>query len=134
MRVSGVRGRTRRAILHAAATVLSRRRDATPADIAAAADVGRSTLQRYFPDRELLLAAVVEDCLHRLAASLQEARIDQGPPSQGLRRVDRARAVGPCVRGLYGGQRRDAAAPWGLRMGHPHAGERHHSKRYLTRT
>ncbi|MFE5953571.1 TetR family transcriptional regulator [Streptomyces massasporeus] len=126
MRVSGVRGRTRRAILHAAASVLSRRRDATPADIAAAADVGRSSLQRYFPDRE--------DCLHRLAASLQEARIDQGPPSQGLRRVDRARAVGPCVRGLYGGQRRDAAAPWGLRMGHPHAGERHHSKRYLTRT
>lgn len=60
MRESGARGRTRRAILGAAASVLSRRRDATLADIAAA-EVGRSTLQRYFPDREMLLSAVVED-------------------------------------------------------------------------
>lgn len=106
MRVSGVRGRARRAILHAAASVLSRRRDATLADIAAAADVGRSTLQRYFPDRELLLAAVVEDCLHRLAASLQEARIDQGPPSQGLRRLVVAMLdVGDHVLFLYGDPR-----------------------------
>ncbi|WP_328407359.1 TetR/AcrR family transcriptional regulator [Streptomyces violaceus] len=106
MRESGARGRTRRAILGAAASVLSRRRDATLADIAAAADVGRSTLQRYFPDREMLLSAVVEDSLHRLDESLKEARIGQGPPLQGLRRLVVAMLdVGDHVLFLYGDPR-----------------------------
>ncbi|MFC9502031.1 TetR/AcrR family transcriptional regulator [Streptomyces sp. NPDC057002] len=106
MRESGVRGRTRRVILGAAASVLSRRRDATLADIAAAADVGRSTLQRYFPDREMLVSAVVEHSLHRLHESLQEARIEQGPPLQALRRLVVAMLdVGDHVLFLYGDPR-----------------------------
>lgn len=106
MRESGVRSRTRRVILGAAASVLSRRRDATLADIAAAADVGRSTLQRYFPDREMLVAAVVEHSLHLLDESLKEARIEQGPPLQALRRLVVAMLdVGDHVLFLYGDPR-----------------------------
>ncbi|MFC5144690.1 TetR/AcrR family transcriptional regulator [Streptomyces aureoversilis] len=106
MHESGARGRTRRAILGAAASVLSRRRNATVADIAAAADVGRSTLQRYFPDREMLVSAVVEDSLQRLGESLKEARIHQGPPLQALRRLVVAMLdVGDHVLFLYGDPR-----------------------------
>ncbi|MFF5676360.1 TetR/AcrR family transcriptional regulator [Streptomyces hygroscopicus] len=106
IRESGARGRTRRAILGAAASVLSRRRNATLADIAAAADVGRSTLQRYFPDREVLVSAVVEDSLQRLDESLKEARIDQGPPLEALRRLVVAMLdVGDHVLFLYGDPR-----------------------------
>ncbi|MFI6376514.1 TetR/AcrR family transcriptional regulator [Streptomyces sp. NPDC050546] len=106
MRESGVRGRTRRVILEAAASVLSRRCDATLADLAAAADVGRSTLQRYFPDREMLVSAVVEHSLHRLEESLHEARIEQGPPLQALRRLAVAMLdVGDHVLFLYGDAR-----------------------------
>ncbi|GAA2459564.1 TetR/AcrR family transcriptional regulator [Streptomyces macrosporus] len=106
IRETGARGRTRRAILDAAASVLSRRRDATLAEIAAAADVGRSTLQRYFPDREELVSAVVEDSLQRLDEALQEARIDEGPPLDALRRLVTAMLdVGDHVLFLYGDPR-----------------------------
>lgn len=84
---TGARGRTRHAILGAAAAVLSGRRDAPLSDIAAAAGVGRSTLQRYFPDRDKLVAAVIEDCLRRLDEALKDARIDQGSPRDALRRL-----------------------------------------------
>lgn len=106
IRETGARGRTRRAILSAAASVLSRRRDATLADIAAAADVGRSTLQRYFPDREELVSAVIEDSLRRLDEALKEARIDEGPPLEALRRLVSAMLdVGDHVLFLYGDPR-----------------------------
>lgn len=84
---SGARGRTRRAILAAAAQVLSQRRDATLAEIAEAADVGRSTLHRYFPDRRELLRAVVEDSLEVLGRSVAGAAIDDGPPLEAMRRL-----------------------------------------------
>jgi AcrR family transcriptional regulator len=83
----GVRGRTRRAILGAAASVLARDRVATLADIAAAAEVGRSTLHRYFPDRERLLEAVIEDSLAVLDQAVEEAALDQGPPLEAMRRL-----------------------------------------------
>lgn len=106
MHESGVRGRTRQAILGAAASVLSRRPHATLAEIAAAADVGRSTLQRYYPDREVLVSAVVEHSLQRLDESLKEARIDQGPPLQALRRLVVAMLdAGDHVLFLYGDAR-----------------------------
>ncbi|UED83512.1 TetR/AcrR family transcriptional regulator [Streptomyces profundus] len=104
--VVGVRGRTRRAILDAAVTELSRRHDATLAVIAAAAGVGRSTLQRYFPDRELLISAVVQDSLRRLDVALTEARIEEDPPLAALRRLVSAMVdVGDAVLFLYGDPR-----------------------------
>ncbi|GHH21731.1 TetR/AcrR family transcriptional regulator [Streptomyces rubradiris] len=106
IRETGARSRTRRAILSAAASVLSRRRDATLADIAAAADVGRSTLQRYFPDREELISAVVEHSLRRLDESLEGARTDEGPPLEALRRLVAAMLdAGDHVLFLYGDPR-----------------------------
>ncbi|MFI1169783.1 TetR/AcrR family transcriptional regulator [Streptomyces sp. NPDC020801] len=83
----GARGRTQRAILSAAASVLARNRTATLADIAKAADVGRSTLHRYFPDREELLGAVVEDSLRVVGESVQGAALEQGPPLEAMRRL-----------------------------------------------
>ncbi|MFP3961864.1 TetR/AcrR family transcriptional regulator [Actinomadura fulvescens] len=84
---SGVRGRTRRAILAAAASALARDRAATLADIAEAAGVGRSTLHRYFADREELMNAVVEDSLTVISRSIDEAALGQGPPLEGMRRL-----------------------------------------------
>src|SRR5262245_613746 len=84
---SGARGRTRRAILAAAASLLARDRGATLADIAGAADVGRSTLHRYFPDRQELMKAVVEDSLEVLERSVREAQLEDGPPLEAMRRL-----------------------------------------------
>jgi AcrR family transcriptional regulator len=103
---SGPRGRTRRAILDAAATALAHDRAATLADIASAADVGRSTLQRYFPDREELIGAVVADSLRALGQAAAEAALDQGPPSEAMRRLVTAMVdVGDRVLFLYGDPR-----------------------------
>jgi AcrR family transcriptional regulator len=84
---SGTRSRTRRAILSAAASALARNRAATLADIADAADVGRSTLHRYFSDREELVNAVVEDSLRVVGQSMREAALDQGTPLEAMRRL-----------------------------------------------
>lgn len=103
---SRTRGRTRRAILGAAASVLARDRAATLADIAAAAGVGRSTLQRYFPDREELVTAVVADSLDELGHAVAEAALGQGPPRDALRRLVMAMVdVGDRVLFLYGDPR-----------------------------
>jgi AcrR family transcriptional regulator len=103
---SGVRGRTRRAILGAAAAVLARDRSATLADIAAAAEVGRSTLHRYFPDREGLLEAVVEDSLAALGRAVEEAALDQGPALEAMRRLVTAMVgVGDRILFLFGDPR-----------------------------
>lgn len=84
---SGARARTRRAILGAAASVLARHRNATLADIAEAADVGRSTLHRYFSDRDELLKAVTVDSLRVLEESTAEAAINEGTVAEAMRRL-----------------------------------------------
>jgi AcrR family transcriptional regulator len=113
---AGVRGRTRHAILSAAASVLARDRTATLADIAAAADVGRSTLHRYFPDRQVLIDAVVEDSLWALEQAVEEAALDQGTPLEAMRRLVVAMIdVGDRLLFLFGDPRvlegREASAP-----------------------
>ncbi|MEV7286941.1 TetR/AcrR family transcriptional regulator [Streptomyces sp. NPDC093252] len=84
---SGTRNRTRRAILDAAASVLARDRRATLAEIAQAADVGRSTLHRYFPDRDRLLHAAVLDSLEIIDRAVHDAATEQGPPDEAMRRL-----------------------------------------------
>lgn len=84
---SRVRARTRRAILTAAASVLARNRGATLAEIAEAADVGRTSLHRYFPDRESLISAVVKDSAGVMSRAIQDARLDDDGPVQALRRL-----------------------------------------------
>jgi AcrR family transcriptional regulator len=103
---AGVRGRTRHAILSAAASVLARDRAATLADIADAADVGRSTLHRYFPDRQELIDAVIEDSLRALGQAVEEAALDQGPPLEAMRRLVAAMVgVGDRLLFLFGDPR-----------------------------
>jgi AcrR family transcriptional regulator len=79
--------RTRRAILSAAASVLARDRTATLADIAEAADVGRSTLHRYFADRDELVRAAIDDSFQVLTQSVTGAAIHEGPAMDALRRL-----------------------------------------------
>lgn len=100
---SPARHRTRRAILAAAAGVLARDRTATLTDIAEAAEVGRSTLHRYFPDREELVRAVVADSFQVLAGSVHRAALDQGTPADALRRLVAAMMdTGDRLRFLFG--------------------------------
>lgn len=82
-----MRGRTRRVILRAAVSTLAHDRTATLADIADAADVGRSTLHRYFTDRDDLIRAAVVDSSKALMEALEQARIEDGPPLEALRRL-----------------------------------------------
>ncbi|MGW8501115.1 TetR/AcrR family transcriptional regulator [Streptomyces sp. CLCI03] len=84
---SGTRSRTRRAILGAAAEVLAKDRAATLAEIAKAAQVGRSTLHRYFPDRDVLVQAAIADAYLVIQQSVQDAAVGDGPPLEGLRRL-----------------------------------------------
>ena len=61
----GVRARTRQAILDAAATVWARNYSASFSEIATQAEVSRSTLHRYFTDRQALIDALLVDSLAR---------------------------------------------------------------------
>ncbi|MFD8558658.1 TetR/AcrR family transcriptional regulator [Streptosporangium canum] len=103
---SGTRNRTRRAILAAAASTLARDRKATLADIAGAAQVGRSTLHRYFADRNELMAAAIVDSFRAVEDAVREAAIDQGPPLEAMRRLLTAMVdVGDRLAFLFGDPR-----------------------------
>ncbi|ASO20218.1 AcrR family transcriptional regulator [Actinoalloteichus hoggarensis] len=84
---AGFRNRTRQAIIDAAGAVLGERPYASMSEIAEAAEVGRSTLHRYFSDRGELIGAMSEDLLERLDHAIIEAELDQGPPREALRRL-----------------------------------------------
>jgi AcrR family transcriptional regulator len=64
----GVRARTRQAVLDAAASVWARDFSASLSTIAERAEVSRSTLHRYFTDRQALIDALLLDSLARLEA------------------------------------------------------------------
>ncbi|MFE3492669.1 TetR/AcrR family transcriptional regulator [Streptomyces sp. NPDC059175] len=87
---SGTRSRTRRAILDAASSVLARDRRAPVAAIAKAADVGRSTLHRYFPDREQLVLTAALDSLEMIDGAVRDAATDEGAPAEAMRRLTTA--------------------------------------------
>jgi AcrR family transcriptional regulator len=103
---TSVRSRTRGAILAAAASVLARDRAATLPDIAEAAGVGRTTLHRYFPDRESLIEAAVEDSIQAIYQSVAEAALHQGPSMDAMRRAVGAMvAVGDRLMFVFGDPR-----------------------------
>ncbi|WP_434741496.1 TetR/AcrR family transcriptional regulator [Micromonospora sp. SH-82] len=84
---SGSRTRTRRAIVAAAIEVLGRNSAAPLGEIATAAQVGRTTLHRYFPERSDLLAAVVTEGLARLSRAGERARLDRGTGAEAFLRL-----------------------------------------------
>lgn len=99
---SGVRVRTRRAILDAAAAILATSPAASLGDIASAAGVGRSTLHRYFADRTELLHALAIHVHAQCNAAIDRAEPTCGPPLEALRRVVEAQLdLGPIVPFIY---------------------------------
>ncbi|WP_067539352.1 TetR/AcrR family transcriptional regulator [Nocardia crassostreae] len=84
---SGTRARTRRAILDAAVTVLTREPGASMATIAGQAGVGRTTMHRYFPERSDLIAALSADTMEKVNAAHARARLQDGPILDALDRL-----------------------------------------------
>lgn len=85
--LTGAQSRTRAAILDATASVLARDRTATLPEIAAAAQVARSTLHRYFADRDRLIYETTMDSIRVISDVLRQAATAQGPVIEAMRRV-----------------------------------------------
>ncbi|WP_166354723.1 TetR/AcrR family transcriptional regulator [Phytoactinopolyspora limicola] len=81
---SGVRERTRRAILDAAAQVWSREPTAALGEIADRAEVSRSTLHRYFPERQDLIRALLKDSQVSMDRVVQQVGVGTKPAVQAL--------------------------------------------------
>lgn len=84
---TGVRARTRRAILDAAMQILSRKPGASIHEIADAAGVGRSTVHRYFEDRAALIEALALHVYTLSDAGIARADLTSGPPLPAVRRL-----------------------------------------------
>ena len=84
--LSGVQARTRAAILAATASALAVNRTATMPEIASAAGVGRTTLHRYFADRETLIHETTLDSIRVLMEAVDEAATEDGPAAEAMRR------------------------------------------------
>ena len=80
-------------LLDTAAAVLTADPTASLAEIAAAAGMGRTTLHRIFPTREVLLHALAVHAMERLSAAVEAAEPGTGSAPEVLRRF--ARAVVP---------------------------------------
>lgn len=102
---SGTRARTRRAILDAAVEVLGANPSASLGEIADAAEVGRSTLHRYFPERVDLIRALAAHVMALSDAAVARAQPEHGDPVEALRRVAEEHFdLGPVLMYLYGEQ------------------------------
>lgn len=84
---SGARARTRRAILDAAIETFAVSPNASLGDIATAADVGRTTVHRYFPERSDLLTAIGADAQEKVTVATDRARLTDGTALQALHRL-----------------------------------------------
>ncbi|MBB4660633.1 TetR/AcrR family transcriptional regulator [Conexibacter arvalis] len=110
---TGVRARTRQAIVAAAIDVLAADGGASLADVASAAGVSRTTVHRYFPERSDLLAAVVEEAMARVETATERARLAEGPAPAALERACREYfELGSALTLLFGGSIEIADADW----------------------
>jgi TetR/AcrR family transcriptional regulator, mexCD-oprJ operon repressor len=78
------------AITHAAAELLARHQDATVGAVAHATRVARGTIYRYFPTRQALLTAVLDQALLNAERQLAQANLAAVPVAEGLARAVRA--------------------------------------------
>lgn len=111
---SGLRRRTRTAIVAAAVATWARDWNATLGDVAAAAAVSRSTLHRYFPDRQALVDAAYERAVGAFGTTEGADLFRDQPPIQALEAVMRdAVEAGDAVILLYADPQRFAGrADW----------------------
>lgn len=79
--------RTRTAILRAALGLLINDRSVSMSEVAKDADVARSTLHRYFPERSDLITAVDMFASQQLAEILDHAHIYEGSEADALVRI-----------------------------------------------
>ncbi|SLI54587.1 TetR family transcriptional regulator [Mycobacteroides abscessus subsp. bolletii] len=101
--LSDVQARTRAAILAATASALAANRTATMPEIAAAAGVGRTTLHRYFADRETLIYEATLDAIRVVLEAADEAATDDGSALDAMRRfVAAAVSIGERLVFLFG--------------------------------
>jgi AcrR family transcriptional regulator len=75
------------AIIEAAIRTFSGDGDASMADVAAAAGVGRVTLYAHFPNRQALIEATLDHVLSQGRAALEAADIDHGSAPEALSRA-----------------------------------------------
>ncbi|GLW35083.1 TetR/AcrR family transcriptional regulator [Actinoplanes regularis] len=87
IQASGSRARTRQSIVDAAIEVLARNPAAPLGEVAAAANVGRTTLHRYFAERADLTAALRAEAVARLCQATERARIADGTGATAIRRL-----------------------------------------------
>lgn len=85
--VRGRAQRTRNAILRAAVTLLSQNPAASLGEIADAANVARSTLHRYFPERTGLIEALHTFAEGEINAAIMRAKLDEGTAAEALVRL-----------------------------------------------
>ena len=78
------------AILDAGLACFSRDADASVAEVARAAGVGRVTVYGHFPSREDLVDAVLAHALAKANAILDQVAVDDGPASDALSRLVRS--------------------------------------------
>ena len=81
---------TAAAITHAAAHLVARHQDPTVGAVAQATGVARGTIYRYFPTRQALLTAVVDQALRNADHHLSQANLAAVPVADGLARAVRA--------------------------------------------
>lgn len=79
--------RTRSAILDAAAAVLARDPTASLSEVAARADVGRTTLHRHFSDRAALVRALAHAALAEAEEVYDRSAVDAAPAAEALSRL-----------------------------------------------
>jgi TetR/AcrR family transcriptional regulator, mexCD-oprJ operon repressor len=80
---------TAAAITHAAAQLVARHQDPTVGAVAQATGVARGTIYRYFPTRQALLTAVVDQALLEADHHLTQANLAAVPVAEGLARAVR---------------------------------------------
>src|SRR6266699_3782600 len=81
---------TAAAITQAAAHLVARHQDATVGAVAQATGVARGTIYRYFPTRQALLGAVLDQALLKAEHHVAQANLAAVPVAEGLARAVRA--------------------------------------------